>query len=134
MGKNKFGGSGAKSYKNNQQASRQLQFREESQDYARVETLLGSGHVKVICLTDNIQRHATICGRMYKKVWINKDDIVLVSIREYQDDKCDIIFKYTPDEFKLLKKYGEIVENSNTITNTYDLIEFDNDNVDVDDI
>jgi translation initiation factor 1A len=137
MAKNKFGGSGAKktASKNANQTARQIPFREDLQDYALVETLLGSGHVKLKCLTDNTERLGTICGRMYKKVWINKDDVVLVSIREYQDNRCDIIFKYTTDEVKTLKKYGEIKETKNQ-NNDDDIIEFGDDevNFDIDDI
>jgi hypothetical protein len=36
---------------------------------------------------------------------------VLVSLREFQDGKCDIIHKYTTDEAKQLKQHGEIPES-----------------------
>jgi translation initiation factor 1A len=45
---------------------------------------------------------------MRKRVWINMGDIVLVSLREFQDSKADIIWKYTPDEARSLKAYGEL--------------------------
>ncbi|KAG6532388.1 hypothetical protein ZIOFF_006228 [Zingiber officinale] len=48
---------------------------------------------------------------MHKKVWIAAGDIILVCLRDYQDDKADIIFKYMPDEAHLLKAYGELPEN-----------------------
>ena len=38
-------------------------------------------------------------------------DVILLSLREYQDEKADIILKYTPDEARLLKSYGELPEN-----------------------
>jgi translation initiation factor 1A len=31
-------------------------------------------------------------------VWINQGDIVLLSLRDFQDDKADVIVKYTADE------------------------------------
>lgn len=131
MPKNKIGGSGAKraASKNNGQSARLIPFKEELQDYGIVKSLLGNGRVKVFCLTDNVERLGTIRGSMYKKVWINKDDVVLISLREYQDDKCDIIFKYNQDEVKTLKKQNEIpkeLENASRIKDTDDLIEFDN--------
>jgi len=43
-----------------------------------------------------------------KKVWINKDDIILVSLRDFEDGKCDVIHKYTPDEIAQLKKSGKL--------------------------
>ena len=44
-------------------------------------------------------------------VRIGVGDVVLLSLRDYQDSKADIIQKYTPDEARLLKSYGEIPEN-----------------------
>ena len=54
---------------------------------------------------------------MRKKVWIGVGDIVLIGLRDFQDDKADIIMKYTTDEARQLKAYGEIPENV-TIDNT----------------
>jgi translation initiation factor 1A len=139
MPKNKIGGSGAKkaASKNTLQSARQIPFKEDLQDYGIVQNLLGNGRVKVLCLTDNTERLGTIRGSMYKKVWINKDDLILVSLREYQDDKCDVIFKYTPDEAKFLKKYGEIPKDLTTMceVNEDELIEFGDDKeINIDDI
>lgn len=39
------------------------------------------------------------------------DDIVLVGLRDFQDEKCDILLKYLIDEVRNLKQYGEIPEN-----------------------
>ena len=49
---------------------------------------------------------------MRKKVWVSAGDIVLVGLREYQDDKVDIIHKYNADEARNLKQYGELPENA----------------------
>ena len=46
-------------------------------------------------------------------MWIGVGDIVLIGLRDFQDDKADIIMKYTPDEARQLKAYGEIPENGN---------------------
>ena len=35
-------------------------------------------------------------------------DIILLSLREYQDNIADVIHKYTPDEARNLKTYGEL--------------------------
>ena len=48
---------------------------------------------------------------MHKKVWIVAGDIVLVGIRDYQDDKASVILKYMLDEARILKAYGELPEN-----------------------
>jgi len=49
---------------------------------------------------------------MRKKVWINQGDIVLLSLRDFQDDKADVIVKYTADEARNLKAYGELPDNA----------------------
>lgn len=46
-----------------------------------------------------------------KQVWINQGDIILVGLRDYQDSKADVILKYTPDEARNLKTYGEFPES-----------------------
>jgi translation initiation factor 1A len=139
MPKNKIGGSGAKKAKNTSESTRQLQFKEDFQDYALVQTVLGGGRMKVLCLGDNTERIGTIRGSMYKKVWVSKDDIVLISLREYQDSKCDIILKYTNDEVRLLQKYGEVPKSFESDTSQKDvnqenLIEFNESEIDIDDI
>ena len=43
-------------------------------------------------------------------MWINNGDIILLSLREFEDGKADVIQKYTPDEARALKQYGELPE------------------------
>jgi translation initiation factor 1A len=59
-------------------------------------------------------------------VWINQGDIILVGLRDYQDTKADVIFKYTPDEARNLKTYGEFPE-SVRINDTVTFVEGDMD-------
>lgn len=113
MPKNTFGGNGAKKAKNIVSNNR-IQFKEDLEDYAIVTQLLGNNRIKIICLHDNSEKIGIIRGNMRKKIWISKDDIVLVSLREFQDNKCDIIYKYAPDDVKLLVKYGEINKSHTT--------------------
>lgn len=35
----------------------------------------------------------------------------MIGLRDYQDSKADVIFKYTPDEARSLKSYGEFPES-----------------------
>ena len=44
------------------------------------------------------------------QVWINQGDIVLVGLRDFQDDKADVLLRYNPDEARNLKTYGELPE------------------------
>ena len=46
------------------------------------------------------------------RVWVNVGDIVLVSLRDFQDAKADVIHKYTADEARSLVAYGELPQNA----------------------
>jgi len=48
---------------------------------------------------------------MKRKVWIAAGDLVLCSLREFQNKKCDVILKYLPDEVKQLMALGQIPEH-----------------------
>lgn len=54
-------------------------------------------------------------------MWINQGDIILIGLRDYQDAKADVILKYTPDEARNLKTYGEFPETGKSHVNfSYD--------------
>ena len=51
--------------------------------------------------------------RETEKVWINTSDIILVGLRNYQDNnKADVILQYNADEARSLKAYGKLPENA----------------------
>jgi translation initiation factor 1A len=81
------------------------------QEYAQVVKMLGNGRCDCFCF-DGVSRLGHIRGKMRKKVWITAGDIVLVGKREFQDEKVDIIHKYTADEARNLKQYGELPDNA----------------------
>lgn len=108
------GGKNRRRGKNDNGFKRELVLRDEGQEYAQIQKMLGSGRVECLCF-DGEERLGHIRGKMRKKVWINQGDIVLVSIREFQPDKCDVIMKYHPDEARALKAEGELPENINIV-------------------
>lgn len=113
MPKNKGkGGKTRRRGKNESQGiKRELVFKEEGQEYAQVLRMLGNGRLEAQCF-DGVKRLGHIRGKMQKKVWINVGDIILLSLRDYQDGKADIIHKYNPDEARALKAKGELPENA----------------------
>ncbi|KAJ3111365.1 Translation initiation factor 1A [Nowakowskiella sp. JEL0407] len=72
--------------------------------------MVGSGWVETNCC-DGSKKLAHIRGAFRKKVWITAGDLVLLGLREFEDGKADIILKYTADEARMLKSYGELPEN-----------------------
>ena len=49
---------------------------------------------------------------IFGQVWINNGDIILLGLRDFQDTKADVILKYSADEARNLKAYGELPESS----------------------
>nr|KAG5709887.1 hypothetical protein BaRGS_029929 [Batillaria attramentaria] len=113
MPKNKGkGGKNRKKGKNeNDKEKRELVFKEDGQEYAQVTKMLGNGRLHALCF-DGVQRLCNIRGKLRKKVWINNGDIILVGLRDYQDSKADVLLKYTADEARNLKAYGELPESA----------------------
>ena len=89
------------------ESSRDTVQKDDGQEYAQVVGKLGDSRLKLDCY-DGIERIGRICGAMRKRVWIQVGDVVLVSIRGFDDDKCDIIHRYTAIETQDLKNRGSI--------------------------
>src|SRR5512144_3029003 len=112
MPKNKGkGGKNRRRGKNeNEFEKRELIFKEDQQEYAQVTKMLGNGRLEAMCF-DGVKRLCHIRGKLRKNVCINQGDIILVGLRDYQDSKADVILKYTSDEARNLKTYGEFPES-----------------------
>ena len=101
MPKNK--GRGGKNYrrgKNDNESKRALVLKEDGMDYAHVVKMLGNGRLQCLCLGDGKMRLAHIRGKLKKKVWITSGDIILIALRDFQDEKCDAVYKFFPEEVK----------------------------------
>lgn len=133
MGKNKKGGKNFKKYKNSfDDQKRQLEFREDGQEYALITKILGNCRCECQC-NDGLTRICHIRGSMSKRVWICLGDTVLISLRDFQDSKGDIIHKYTYEEANILKNYNEINFDPNIHRNENLAINQNNDNNSEDD-
>ena len=120
MPKNTFGGNKAKGFKNSGPIKEtELVIKSQDQEYAKVVKLLGSNMVDLQCF-DGVKRLGLIRGALRKKCWISLNDIVLIGLRDYQDNKCDILSKYSQDEVRNLIKLNQITgsfENSSLDNN-----------------
>jgi len=66
---------------------------------------LGFTRMIVKCQDGNI-RQCRIRGKMKKRNWVREGDVVLVSPWDFQEDKGDIIFRYTGNQAFWLKSKG----------------------------
>lgn len=113
MPKNK--GRGGKKFRSGKKGSdapsaRKLEFKEDGQEYAKVTKILGNRRI-MTHTNDGKNVMCIIPGKFKKRVWINVDDIILITVRSYQDDKSDVIYKYLTSEVKQLIKMNEIDES-----------------------
>ena len=104
------GGKNRRRGKNDSEDKRELIFKEDGQEYAQVLRMLGNGRLEAQCI-DGVKRLCHIRGKMRKKVWVNTSDIVLLGLRDFQDEKADVILKYTAEEARSLKAYGELPDS-----------------------
>ena len=82
--------------------------------------MLGNGRIEAYCM-DGVKRMCTIRGSLKNRVWINNGDIVLCGLRDFGEDKGDVILKYYDEEAKELKELGEIPEHIKINEGEFDL-------------
>lgn len=104
--KNPKGGKGHRKNKKpvEEDYSKNIEYKEEGEEYAKVMALLGSGRLRVQ-LPNKLEKLGIIPGRMRKKKMsnlISVDDIILVGIRDYQPDKVDVLYKYNSEQVIIL--------------------------------
>jgi translation initiation factor 1A len=99
----------------------------EDQEYGKVKRACGNGRFDIECF-DGKDRLGILAGNMRKKIWVNKDDIVLISRWDFttDSDKCSIIHKYSMDEVKKLERDNEFPKTIITDP-TAEFVNFGND-------
>lgn len=80
----------------------------DNQVYALVKKRYGGRRIDVEC-SDGKNRSAIIPGKMWKRVWMNPDDVLLCDLEATGDEgECYILQKYTPKEISILKSQNRI--------------------------
>lgn len=127
-GGNKYGG-GTKS----------LQTANSDQSYARIDKKFGDGRFLLTSYYDGSQLNGKIKGSLRGRMWVDINDLVLVSERScnsQEKDRVDIIFKYNADDERTLQKLGELKKlEKSDVTDTATIFTKEEENVTgVDDI
>jgi translation initiation factor 1A len=73
--------------------------------FARADLMLGANHIRVRCF-DGVTRMGRIKGKIKKRAWIREGDLLIIIPWEFQDEKCDIHFRYRGPQVDWLKKNG----------------------------
>ncbi|EAY01256.1 Eukaryotic initiation factor 1A family protein [Trichomonas vaginalis G3] len=113
MGKSKHATLTQRKKNQERMASTELILAEEMQVYGQVARSLGDKRFECIC-NDHKVRICKVRGKFRGRLFINQGDYLLIALREEEDDKADIIHKYTTDEAHELFKMGEVNERDFT--------------------
>ena len=110
MGKGqKKGGKKHKRNKNRDIETKTIRYKEDGQEYAQITKCKGNCRFDVRC-SDGKERAAILCGTMRKRKFVKLNDIVLVSLRDFQDDICDIMDRYDENGARKLRETKELPE------------------------
>jgi translation initiation factor 1A len=110
--KNKKGGNKTKKQKNStiNPIERKLEFKntEDNQEYAQIKKALGNSRFEAFFFDGKTRLAHAPRSLKKSKCFVKVGDVVIVSLRSFQDAKCDILYIYNTKEIKQLKKLGEI--------------------------
>ena len=86
---------------------------DEEQEYAQVLAPKGNGRFELKCCDGGRIRLGIVCGKMRKRIWIHRSDLVIISkwVDMTDDSKCTIMHKYSESDIRKLRKEGELPEN-----------------------
>lgn len=112
MVKNDKGGNKTKSKaRKNQQYEVKVKYEDciksDEQEYAKIIKVNGGGRYELDCF-DGIKRLGIARGNIKRNGKVSLGQIVLVSKRDYQDTKCDLLHFYSIEEVRCLVENGDI--------------------------
>jgi translation initiation factor 1A len=100
---------------NNEEQVFRVRVPKENQVLGVLQERVGGSRSKVRCLDGNT-RICRIPGRLKRKLWVRRGDVLLVEPWELGgDEKGDIIWKYRPNQVNWLKKKGYL-KNMDDVT------------------
>jgi initiation factor 1A len=79
----------------------------DGQVYGIIQKALGNRFFEVNCLDSKIRR----CKARSKRLKINTQECVIISLRDFDNNSGDIIYKYEPDEVRQLQRQGLLPSN-----------------------
>jgi initiation factor 1A len=81
-----------------------------AQEYGYITEALGNCHFKITTIGDDI-KIASLCGTIKRNGKVKTGDLVLIEpMTDNLEAKYQVIFKYTPDQKKVLEKEGHLVK------------------------
>ncbi len=72
---------------------------------------VGGSRMMVSCM-DGKTRNCRVPGRKRRGLWLREGDAIIIEPWEFDDEKGDVLFKYTPAAVDRLKKMGKLTTES----------------------
>jgi translation initiation factor 1A len=72
---------------------------------------VGGSRMIVSCM-DGKTRNCRVPGRNRRGLWLREGDVIIVEPWEFDNDKGDVLFKYTPTAIERLKSMGKLTTES----------------------
>lgn len=81
--------------------------KERGEMFAIAEQLLGASKIRVVC-ADGQTRLGRIPGKLRRRMWIREGDLLIVVPWEFQDEKANVVWRYTKTQATYLSRQGRI--------------------------
>lgn len=83
--------------------------------FALADALVGASRITVHC-EDGKTRMGRIPGKMKRRMWIRPGDLLIVKPWDFQDEKCDVRFRYTRTQSMQLARRRLLPESMNVFS------------------
>lgn len=77
--------------------------KKEGELFGIADSLVGGSRLEVMC-EDGVKRLARIPGKMKRRMWIREGDLVIVKPWDFQNDKADVVWRYTKTQAEYLSR------------------------------
>jgi translation initiation factor 1A len=71
--------------------------------FAIADRLMGGSRIHIIC-SDGLSRMARIPGRLKRRARVRTGDLLIIKPWSIQDDKADVVFRYTRTQSRILSR------------------------------
>ena len=97
----------AKVFTPGQETSSWVKLPSEKEVIGIITQRCGGSRMIVSCM-DGKTRNCRVPGRKRRGLWLREGDAIIVEPWEFDEDKGDVLFKYTPNQVARLKSMGKL--------------------------
>ncbi|UCH90368.1 MAG: translation initiation factor eIF-1A [Thermoplasmata archaeon] len=77
--------------------------KKDNEMFGIADQLLGASRIRIMC-ADGKSRMGRIPGKLKKRMWIRAGDLVIIRPWSFQDEKSDIVWRYTKTQAGFLSR------------------------------